>query len=153
MSFRLPGMRAASTIVITAAALALAGCAHTASVPAASVPPAHVSAMHTAGDTDNGKTITLHIGDRLTVGLGSTYWEFTASTSSSVLAMVGTPVTAAPPHGTAHCYPGMGCGTVTATFQAVKPGTSVVTASRAACGEALRCTGNTGSYQLTVVVG
>jgi hypothetical protein len=48
--------------------------------------------------------------------------------------------------------PGQGCGTVTAVFAAIAPGSARLTASRISCGEALRCTGSDGVYVLTVTV-
>ena len=41
---------------------------------------------------------------------------------------------------------------MTATFSALRAGRAVVTAHRTSCGEALRCTGNQGSYAVTVMV-
>jgi hypothetical protein len=46
----------------------------------------------------------------------------------------------------------MGCGTVTAVFRAVAPGSATITASRTTCGEALLCTGSAGAYEVTIVV-
>lgn len=46
----------------------------------------------------------------------------------------------------------MGCGTTSALFKAVKAGTATVSANRVSCGEARRCVGAEGQYQLTVVV-
>jgi hypothetical protein len=144
-----------TTVAATAlAGGALAGCAKSdAASPPIQVQPGSNSATHTVGDADNGRTITLHTGDRLTVRLASTYWQFSTNTSSTALKLAATPITAATPPGTAHCYPGMGCGTVTATFQAVAGGKATIAASRTTCGEAMRCTGNAGAYQLTVMVG
>jgi hypothetical protein len=101
-----------------------------------------------AGDAQNGRSVTLHQGQTLVVTLASTYWSFQGSSNPKVLALVGTPV-ATP----GSCSPpGSGCGTVSQTFRAVGAGTAQVTASRVSCGEALRCTGSAGHYQLTVQV-
>lgn len=105
----------------------------------------------TASDTDNGRTITLTVGDHLTVQLGSTYWHFTGLGDSTVLTNVGAPAVSGPPPG-AGCVPGGGCGTVTATYLAVAAGTTTVAADRTSCGEARRCTGAEGTYRLNIVV-
>jgi len=39
----------------------------------------------TASDTDNGRTMTLHRGDTLTVTLHSTYWTVNGSSNSAVV--------------------------------------------------------------------
>lgn len=107
-----------------------------------------------ATERDNGRTITLHRNDRLAVRLDSTYWTLAASLNSTVLNEVGTPRVTASPLGTrpGHCMAGMGCGTVTATYDAVGPGQVVIAADRTSCGEALRCVGSAGTYRLTVKV-
>lgn len=101
-----------------------------------------------AGDSMNGKSVTLHPGQSLEVMLSSTYWTFQGSSNSQVLVAVNTPI-ASP--GSCRTT-GSGCGTVTMTFRAVGPGTAQVTASRVSCGEALRCGSADGHYQLTVKV-
>jgi len=96
---------------------------------------------------DGGK-LTLHRGQELRVVLQSTYWEFKAVSAPSVLHLVGKPVVR-PKSG---CVPGAGCGTVTVTYVAKALGSAVVSASRTSCGEAMGCTGDAGSYTLTVSV-
>jgi hypothetical protein len=100
-------------------------------------------------DRDKGTTVTLHIGDRLKVVLASTYWTIHPASKPAVLRSDGRPVTTPRPTG---CVPGGGCGTVTATFTAAGDGTTIVSASRTSCGEALRCTGGNGVYRVSVVV-
>jgi hypothetical protein len=129
-------------LAVVAAALMVLGCGGAAGL--SSAPAAGV----TVTDADNGRTITVAPGERLTVTLGSTYWSFGGSSNSTVLRQVGQPV-ASP--GT--CPPGVGCGQVTATFDAVGRGRADVTASRSSCGEALSCTGGSGSFRVSVVVG
>ncbi|HEX5439678.1 MAG TPA: hypothetical protein VFW76_02255, partial [Ktedonobacterales bacterium] len=48
--------------------------------------------------------------------------------------------------------PGSGCGTVSQEFRAAKSGIAQISASRVSCGEAMRCVGPAGHYQLTVQV-
>jgi hypothetical protein len=102
-----------------------------------------------ATDSDNGKTFELHVGDRLEVKLDSTYWNIHESTDLSVLRLAGPMAISPRPNG---CVPGGGCGLAIASFDAVGRGSADVTASRNACGEAMRCVGSAGSYRLSVIV-
>jgi hypothetical protein len=102
----------------------------------------------TVGDDDNGRSVTLARGGRLTVVLGSTYWTFQGSSNPSVLRPRGSSQTK-PGSG---CPPGGGCGAVSLDFEAVAAGQADVTASRSSCGEAMACTGGRGSFRVTVVV-
>ncbi|HKT37795.1 MAG TPA: hypothetical protein VJR48_05445 [Ktedonobacterales bacterium] len=81
------------------------------------------------------------------VTLGSTYWTIQGSSNPQALVPVGTAV-ASP----GSCPPGGGCGTVSQEFRAVAPGVAQITASRVSCGEAMRCIGAAGQYELTVQV-
>jgi len=101
-------------------------------------------------EADNGSTVSLRAGGTLRVVLHSTYWQFDPPSDPTVLRSDGRPATSPAPPG--QCVPGGGCGTVTATFSALRAGRAVVTAHRTSCGEALRCTGNQGSYAVTVMV-
>jgi hypothetical protein len=103
----------------------------------------------TASDAENGRAITVHVGDRVSVILHSTYWNVAGSSNAAVMAPEGSPTVSPKPSG---CVPGQGCGTVTAVFVATAPGTAQITASRISCGEALRCSGSAGIYRLTVTV-
>ena len=102
-----------------------------------------------ATDSDNGKTVELHVGDRLELKLASTYWNINDSSNLSVLRLAGPMAISPRPGG---CVPGAGCGLAIASFDAVGTGSADVTASRGSCGEAMRCVGNAGSYRLSVVV-
>ncbi|HKW06779.1 MAG TPA: hypothetical protein VJS19_04345 [Candidatus Dormibacteraeota bacterium] len=102
-----------------------------------------------ATDADNGKTVSLHVGDHLDVKLASTYWTIGDSSDPNVLKTAGPPVVSPQTSG---CVPGGGCGFAIASFIAVATGSADVTASRTSCGEAMRCTGDSGSFRLTVVV-
>lgn len=130
-------------IAVVAAALIVVGCGGAAG-SGASLGPSAVRVT----DADNGRTVTLARGGRLTVTLASTYWSIAGSSDPAVLRLDGQPL-ASP----GSCPPGVGCGQVTATFTAVGPGRAEVTASRSSCGEALSCTGGAGSYRVAVVVG
>jgi hypothetical protein len=139
-----------------AAVLVLAGCqsatqrtqpaSHATSAAASSRGPKTV----TASEADGGHTITVSVGDDVVVVLHSTYWQLAPVTGGVLQA--GGPAAGAPSTPKS-CVPGQGCGTVTQTFQAKAGGRAVITASRTSCGEAMRCTGSSGRYQVTVVVG
>jgi hypothetical protein len=101
-----------------------------------------------ADETQNGGTLTLVRGEQLRVVLHSTYWEFAPVSDDRVLRLVAGPTGAAG----GGCVPGGGCGTVTATYQAVATGSATITASRRLCGEALRCRPDQASFILSVVV-
>jgi hypothetical protein len=102
-----------------------------------------------ASETDNGRTITLRRGNHVTLTLHSTYWSIKGSSNPAVLHELFPPATRPMP---AHCVPGQGCGTVSASFAAVSSGRADVTASRTTCGEALQCAPAQRDYVLHVVV-
>ena len=128
--------------VVVAVALAVIACG-AAGASSSAVRPMPV----TVTEADNGRTVTVAQGSVLTVTLHSTYWTFGGSSNSAVLQEVGQPV-ASP----GSCRPGFGCGQVSATFTAVGAGRADVTASRSSCGEALSCTGGSGSFRVSIVV-
>jgi hypothetical protein len=98
-------------------------------------------------EADAGQTVTMHRGDRLVIELHSTYWSF--QPVPPVLRQVSAPSVVAP----SRCpVVGSGCGTVTVELTAVRTGMGVVAARRTSCGEAMRCTGATGTWSLRVEV-
>jgi len=101
-------------------------------------------------DSMNGQSVSVHAGDFVTVSLGSTYWAFGATSDASVIQPQGDPVISPAPLGS--CVPGAGCGTATARFKALKLGNATITATRLSCGEAMRCVGSAGLFQVTIVV-
>lgn len=103
----------------------------------------------TLTDADNHRHVTLHVGEWLTLVLGSTYWTVQDSSNPEVLRRAGDPVVEPQLRG---CVPGQGCGTVTAAFTGVGAGDAVVTATRTTCGEAMACTGAAGLYRVDVRV-
>ena len=107
-----------------------------------------VNGIVAVADANDGQTVTLHPGEHLRVALASTYWQIQPSSDPSVLRADGSPA-ASPSPG---CVPGAGCGTAAATFTAVAPGHATVVATRTSCGEAMRCQGSAGHYQVQVVV-
>jgi len=105
--------------------------------------------MVVVGDGDNGKRVTIRVGDELKVVLESTYWTIAGSSNASVLSAEGIQVDHPRLRG---CVPGEGCGIAAREFVAEAAGTVTLTAGRTSCGEALRCTGTNGSYSVTVTV-
>ena len=103
------------------------------------------------GDSANGSTLHVPVGGRIEVELGSTSWTFNPPSNPAVL----EPAPHIGPLPMIMCpmIPGSGCGTAAQDYLAQAPGTSVVSASRVSCGEALRCTGTAGEFSVTVMVG
>ena len=103
-------------------------------------------------DSANGHTVTVTVGEHLEVILGSTYWTVGGSSHPGVLRQDGPTSLMPRPADCAANIPGLGCVPVRTDFSALAPGTTVVTASRVSCGEALRCMPSQEHYSLTVVV-
>jgi hypothetical protein len=135
--------------LVSTAFLASCGAAMTGAGASPSPGSSPEAGLIVATDSDNGKTLELHVGDRLEVTLNSTYWNIQESSDLSVVRLAGPMAVSPRPNG---CVPGGGCGLAIATFDAVGTGTADVTASRTSCGEAMRCVGSAGSYRLSVVV-
>jgi hypothetical protein len=118
---------------------------------AAAVPAAAVTthAHHTVVvDEHTSQTVTVHKGDRVRLVLHSTYWTIDPA-HGSALRTAGAQKTEPRLAG---CIPGGGCGTATRTFVARALGRGKISAARTTCGEALRCIGDQGSFELTVRV-
>jgi hypothetical protein len=159
-------MRRLSVAVIAMAGLcALSGCgtagnaaspAATPASPAATSPPAAAAPTAAAkvvvDEHSNGRAVHVAAGTTVVVVLHNTYWHFGPPPAGGMLAEVGQPSAAPRRPGAGGCMPGMGCGTVTATFRAVGAGTAVIRASRTTCGEALRCRAGQGRFAVTIVV-
>jgi hypothetical protein len=136
--------------LLGAAAVLAVGSAPAITASAATV--RHAAGRHavTVSETENGRTITVRSGSRVTLTLHSTYWSIGGSSDATVLHQVGGTSTRPAKPGT--CVPGQGCGTVSATFVALRRAEADLTASRTTCGEALRCTPGQGDYVVHVVV-
>jgi hypothetical protein len=125
--------------------------------PAPTPTPGAAVVIH---DADSGRMITVHAGQRLRIVLGSdqragsTYWTFGAVRGPQ-LAQVGQPRNAGRPPGAgaSGCQiAGSGCGTVTLTVTAVRPGTAQIAASRTTCGEAIACPARKGHFAIQIRV-
>ena len=135
-----PGATTTSTIALLSAATT------TSTTLAASSQVAVVTVV----DADDGKTIVLRRGQKLRVVLDGPTWQFAEPSDADVLTPQGqatyTPGENCTP------LPGTHCGKVTAEFQAMKMGTSVVTATRAPCNEGFQCPDEQAQYRLEVRV-
>ena len=119
------------------------------SVPATTTPPTPpvVSFLtKNVSDADTKSTVNVKVGDHIQIVLHSTYWQFPA-TASNMFKQLSEP-SYAPLLG-GH-VPGSGAGTVTVEYVVTQTGTGTLTASRTSCGEAMRCTGDQGSFSLKV---
>ena len=116
----------------------------------ASATPAGPTSTTELGEADSGRTLALSVGATVKLVLHNIYWTVHDSPDPAVLIMVGRPLYSVA--GAVKCIPGAGCGTVTATFKAMAPGSALISASRTSCGEALQCTGGAGVFEVTVVV-
>ena len=99
----------------------------------------------------NGKAVSARAGDRIELILSSSYWHVTGTSAPGVLRQNGPPVLLSRPSG-CPAIPGLGCTPVRADFTARTDGKAVITASRSACGEALRCQPGQTRFTVTVVV-
>jgi len=129
------------TLVACAVLLVVAGCSATGSADSSLV----------VRDSANGHTVSLTVGMRLEVILASDYWTVQGSSRPHVLRQDG-PTSQLPKPPSCGAIPGMGCVPIRTDFSAVAPGTVVITASRASCGEAMRCMPDQQHFILTVVV-
>jgi hypothetical protein len=101
-------------------------------------------------EDNNGRTLTVTPNSTVHLVLHSTYWNVQPVSDAQILQSLHEPVVT--PDLAGH-VPGSGAGTVAVDYKAVAGGTVKVQASRQTCGEALRCTGDQGSFAVTIVVG
>jgi hypothetical protein len=147
---RLSTAKTASPRVLALAMLAVpfpAACGSTGATGTTTAAGGHRA---TVGWADKGHTVRVSQGTRILLKLKNTYWEIQGSSAPDVVRQLGSERKTAPPQGS--CLPGIGCGTVTASFQAVGPGTAHLRAHRSSCGEALACTGGQGRYDVVIRV-
>ncbi|MET9073279.1 hypothetical protein ABZX95_14135 [Streptomyces sp. NPDC004232] len=115
--------------------------------PASSASSASSTGSAALDERSRGTTVRVPAGTLIVVRLHGAYWSTPASSNPRVLTPVGGGTTA-----TATCPPGRGCGTSSARFTALRPGTVHITARRDSCGEAMRCPPGQGRYDVTVTV-
>ncbi len=131
-----------------------AGCASAAAN--AGSPGAPSSSASTAGvvivrDDANGKTVNVPAGAKVELILGSTYWVVAGSSVPGVLRQDGSPTPLPRPTNCPN-VPGLGCAPLRTDFAALVPGSSLITANRKTCGEAMPCTADKQHFAVTVVV-
>jgi hypothetical protein len=126
-----------------------AGCGTAASRASGPVAGGHMAIV--VRDDANGKAVSARAGDRIELILSSSYWHVTGSSAPSVLRQDGPPMLLSRP-GSCPDVPGLGCIPVRADFTALTDGKAVITASRSACGEALRCKPDQTRFTVIVVV-
>jgi len=145
-------VRAALAVPVLLATLAVAGCGSSHGSASSSGGTHSTPAPSTIRLTpsDDGGTARASVGDTLMLRLPSTYWHIAAAHPTDVVATDARHTRASGP---GHdCVPGQGCGVASAKYTALRPGRAVISAHRTSCGEALRCTGATSRYRVTVVV-
>lgn len=102
------------------------------------------------------KTVAVKLGAKVELTLHSMYWQLTVPAKSSSLTSKGEPIlkpifpSATAPAGCT--VAGSGCGTQTWVFAASKTGITHLIANRTTCGEAMKCTGGNGRFEVTVKV-
>ena len=143
---RLMAVAAAVSVV---SIMTSAGCGTAAS--RASGPAAGRPMVIVVRNDANGKAVSARTGDRIELILSSSYWHVTGSSAPSVLRQDGPPALLPRPSSCPD-IPGLGCVPVRADFTALTGGKAVITASRSACGEALRCKPDQTRFTVTVVV-
>ena len=102
-------------------------------------------------DGANGNAVSARAGDRIELILSSSYWRVTGSSAPGVLRQDGPPMLLSRPSSCPD-LPGLGCVPVRADYTALTDGKAVITASRSACGEALRCKPGQTRFSVIVVV-
>jgi hypothetical protein len=102
------------------------------------------------------KTVAVKLGGRVELTLHSMYWQLTVPPKSASLSAKGQPILKPifpGPAAQAGCrIAGSGCGTQKWIFAATKVGRTHLIATRTTCGEAMRCTGANGRFEVTVKV-
>ena len=139
----------AGVAVPVVSVMAAAGCGTTAS--RASGPVAGAPIAIVVRDDANGKTISARAGDRIELIPSSSYWHVTGSSAPGVLQQDGPPVLLPRPSSCPD-IPGLGCVPVRADFTALTSGDAAITATRSACGEALRCKPDQTRFTVNVLI-
>ena len=107
-------------------------------------------------ETQNGQIILVKKSSEFTIQLKSTYWQLVSIPTNSKVVRIGSELIESVkpgPSAPIGCqHPGSGCGKITWKFRAVSIGTSIISATRASCGEALRCTEKDQNFKVTIKV-
>jgi hypothetical protein len=140
----MPVRGGAQILASVLAATALCACGST---PAGGATGGH---SLTVSEPDNGRTLAVTRGTQIVLRLHNTHWSVRRSSNSTVVKETGRERRLPAPF--EKCLPGIGCGTVVADFQAVGRGSAELSARRTTCGEALRCTGGRGRFEVRIRV-
>lgn len=123
-------------------------------VPVTSLPPTGTPVVTGSqvvlDEHANGRTVKVTVGSTVELLLHFSFWDINGSSSPSVLAQAGAPTLL--PQTPPTCAPEIGCSSLRATFTALRAGTSVLSASRNTCGEAIQCPPAKRRFQVTVIV-
>ena len=107
-------------------------------------------------ETSINKTISVKVGTHITLALHSMYWTLLKIPPYQALTQKGSatlkPILPGPGAPKGCTIPGSGCGTQSWKFVASKVGMTHLIARRTTCGEAMRCTGTHGRFEVTVKV-
>lgn len=140
-----------ATLVVPMLTVA-AGCA---TVPAAVPPPASPTSLTSPpsapveiSDQADNSSLVLHPGQTVHLSLHNLYWNDPVSTTPGILSADGP----ASRTRSGQCPVGSGCGSVSARFVAVRPGTTQLRAHRSSCGEAKPCGTDQGEFAVTITV-
>jgi hypothetical protein len=110
----------------------------------------------TLTEKNAAKIVAVKLGGRVVLSLHSMYWHLTMPPKGASLTSKGAPILKPifpGPTAPMGCrIAGSGCGTQTWKFAATKVGLTHLTASRTTCGEAMKCTGANGRFEVTVKV-
>jgi len=110
---------------------------------------AHAAPLVKISESSNSQTVIVSKGSKVQITLHSTYW---ASKKVINLEAIGAPVSVPimpGPKAPQGCqFAGTGCGSVTWSFIATKVGSASFEASRASCGEALKCTASQQKFKV-----
>lgn len=98
-------------------------------------------------EKDNKTTLHVTVGATVDVILHSTYWQLAVPNAKILMPLMSEPTVTPDFNGVA----GSGLGTVEMRYKVVAAGTATIDASRVSCGEALRCTGDQGTFQTTII--
>ncbi len=107
-------------------------------------------------EKNKDQTVSVRVGGTVSLTLHSMYWTLNAQAKSSSLSSKGAPilkpVLPGPTAPNGCKIAGSGCGTQTWKFKATKIGTAHLLATRTTCGEAMRCTGSNGRFEVTIKI-
>lgn len=107
--------------------------------------PSNAATAVTANESNNAKSLTVHVGDTIRVALKSAAWTINDADGTVLVALGAEQYSPG--------RPGPGCcGSASRSFTAKAAGTAALTADRTTCGEALKCSPEQSRYSVRVRV-